>query len=122
MSASRRAVIASAAGLLVGMGGCSETGTGPDLHVSNRTEDDIVLTLRVRRLGNDQTLLEERASIEAQGKKEYQDPIAEDGTFDISVTVDDDYAGSHTWDKPSEAHTLFIFIERATIEFQPAVE
>ena len=86
---SRRGFLTGGCSLLsVLLAGClfnDGMGSAPDLFLSNRTDTDVALSIRVIRLSDDTEILLDTVAIAADEFLTYDDPITQAGKHEISV-------------------------------------
>lgn len=118
----RRRFAIGSLGAAMGLSGCFETGSGPDLYVANHTGSPVTVTVRIRRQRDGMTVLDDQTSIETEGNREYRDTVPEDESVEVSVIVERGVTGSYTWTRSSDAQTLFIAIRENSVNFSPATQ
>lgn len=113
---SRREALTSIIPALL-MSGCLHSTESADLMVANHTNETKVVNLVVRRSSDGAEILNSTTEMEADQIKKYWDPIKKEGTFEISITVNNSRRKSYSWNTTSDAEGVLVAVNRDSIRF-----
>lgn len=93
-----------------------------DLRLNNGTSGEITVTTTITRSSDGEELLSDTVTLQADGVHQYRDPIQEEGTYQIHVSVEGGDENLYEWDAPAdEAAGLHISITDDGIGFSEVI-
>ncbi|MCD2200810.1 hypothetical protein LPA44_13015 [Halobacterium sp. KA-4] len=107
-------------GSIFTIAGCLHTDSLPTISISNQTSDRIDIKLVVRDVEEEDPVIDETFSLDADGDKSYSKPFETSGEKELKITVNVNRSERHTWnDSPSSSGsvlTVSILEEEINIE------
>lgn len=103
--------------------GCLHTDSLPAISISNQTSNRIDVKLVVRDVEEEEPVIDETFSLDADGDKSYSQPFETGGEKELRITVNGNRSKRHTWnDSPSSSGSvLTVSILEQDINIEEAV-
>ncbi|MDL0139033.1 hypothetical protein PNP85_05895 [Halobacterium salinarum] len=119
----RRILQMLGSGSIFTIAGCLHTDSLPAISISNQTSNRIDVKLLVRDVEEEEPVIDETFSLDADGDKSYSQPFETSGEKELRITVNGSRSKRHTWtDSPSSSGSvLTVSILEQNINIEEAV-
>lgn len=98
--------------------GCLSLSDIEDLRLFNNFERDVTVTTSVIRVSDGEKVFSDTTTITQDESQSYQNPVREEGLFEIRVAVENGPKNTYEWDAPAdEAHGLTVHLSPDEVSF-----
>jgi hypothetical protein len=115
---SRRRILQLSTGCLVSLTGCFDISDVPDVQLFNNMAREISVTTAIERVDDGTTVFSDTTTIARGDAHRYGNPIREEATFRIIISVESGPEGAYEWRTPAdESYGLTIHLSRDGVTF-----